>query len=120
MNKLRKIIVAVVAISGATYLSIYVVLAAKGEYRELEDQHSLAWAVWYPAACSTEGSWRGLKRYYLSDVGYIFLPCIYLDRKLFHKGCLTVSAQGDGFRLARITVDGKRIEKISSPYSPLR
>ena len=100
------------------YISTYVALSANGEYRELWDAHARAWASWYPAGCSIEGSWRGLTRYYLSNTGYLFFPCIYLDRKLIHKGALTVSAQGDGFRIARISENGKRIEPVASPVSP--
>jgi hypothetical protein len=48
----------------------------------------------------------------------LFFPCIYLDRKLIHKSAITVSAQGDGFRIARIAENGKCIEPVSLPANP--
>ena len=94
----------------ATYAVCYATLSAAGRYQELEDQHGRKWAVWCPSGCYVPLQRRGLSDITLTNLGLVFLPLIIVDHKILHQRAMTFSAQGDGYQVARISVDGKRIE----------
>jgi len=107
----------VMALLLATYAVCYATLSTLGRYQEIEDQYGRKWAVWCPSGCYLASQWRGLPDIKLTDLGFVFLPLIIADHKIVHQRVLTFSVQGDGYQVARITADGKRIQPAHLPYS---
>jgi hypothetical protein len=91
------------------YVGSYAVFSLTGYYHETEDLHGRKFAVWHPRFCRTETTWRNLPSTNITWAGGLYLPLLLVDNKFIHPTRLTFSVKGDGFRVAYISENGKRI-----------
>ena len=91
------------------YVGSYSFLSFGGQYSEVENMHGTKWAVWHPVLCRRQTTWRNLTVTDITWTGGFYLPLLLIDNKLVHPTKLTYSVNGDGFRVASISDNGRKV-----------
>jgi len=79
------------------YVISYVVLSLTGSYMVTEFESGNKKAIWSARSCKRMVTFRGLHQVWLTEVGFVYLPLVYLDDQFWHPQKLVYSVQGDGF-----------------------
>lgn len=79
------------------YVISYIALSLMGSYMVTEFESGNKKAIWSARSCKRMVTFRGLHQVWLTEVGFVYLPLVYLDDLIWHPQKLVYSVQGDGF-----------------------